>query len=144
MHTRSHETAAHAARAGVAADDCGAFVVDKAAVARVRAALPPEDTARAVAAIFDALSDPTRLVILQALLVAGELCVCDLATVACVSSSAVSHQLRLLRDRDLVAFSREGKRAVYRLADAHVEALLAQGLDHAHESRPAASGREPT
>jgi DNA-binding transcriptional ArsR family regulator len=129
--------------ADTAADDCEALAVDETVVARVLAALPAEEIARAVAGIFDALSDRTRLRILQALLVAGELCVCDLATVAGVSSSAVSHQLRLLRDRDLVAFSRQGKRAVYRLADAHVAALLAQGLDHAHESRPAASGRKP-
>jgi DNA-binding transcriptional ArsR family regulator len=141
MNTRSHERDATEAAATCLSAECEAFVVDEAAVARVRAALPAEETARAVAAIFDALSDPTRLVILQALLAAGELCVCDLATVAGVSSSAVSHQLRLLRDRDLVAFSREGKRAVYRLADAHVAAMLAQGLDHAHESRPAALGR---
>lgn len=141
MNTCSHEDETAAAARCAAPGECEAFVVDEAAVARVRAALPAEDAARAVAAIFDALSDPTRLVILQALLVAGELCVCDLATVASVSSSAVSHQLRLLKDRDLVAFSREGKRAVYRLADAHVSALLAQGLDHAHESRPGTPGR---
>ena len=119
--------------------ECDAFVVDGAAVERVVASLPDDATSRAAAGIFDALSDPTRLRILQALLIAGELCVCDLAAVAGVSSSAVSHQLRLLRDRDLVAFSRDGKRAVYRLADAHVATLLAQGLDHAaerHAPRP--------
>lgn len=141
MNTRSHEAGATPASTCAAAGECETFVVDEAAVARVRAALPDESAARTVAAIFDALSDPTRLVILQALLVAGELCVCDLAAVTGVSSSAVSHQLRLLRDRDLVAFSREGKRAVYRLADAHVAALLAQGLDHAHESRTSEPGR---
>jgi DNA-binding transcriptional ArsR family regulator len=142
MNTRSHEAEEATAVATCAApEECEAFVIDEAAVASVRAALPAEDTTHAAAAIFDALSDPTRLVILQALLVAGELCVCDLAAVAGVSSSAVSHQLRLLRDRDLVTFSRDGKRAVYRLTDAHVSALLAQGLDHAHESRPGAAGR---
>ena len=141
MNTRSHDAEETAAATCAAPEECEAFVIDEAAVARVRAALPAEDTTHAVAAIFDALSDPTRLVILQALLVAGELCVCDLAAVAGVTSSAVSHQLRLLRDRDLVTFSRDGKRAVYRLVDAHVAALLAQGLDHAHESRPSAPGR---
>lgn len=65
---------------------------------------------------------------------AGSLCVCDLAAVTGVSSSGVSHQLRLLRDRDLVTSARDGKRAVYRLADAHVASLLAEGLDHAHET----------
>jgi ArsR family transcriptional regulator, lead/cadmium/zinc/bismuth-responsive transcriptional repressor len=133
MSNRSHET--HPGRG-----ECETFAVDAAAVERVLAAVPDEAATRDVAAIFDALSDPTRLRILQALLVAGELCVCDLAMVTGVTSSAVSHQLRLLRDRDLVAFSREGKRAVYRLADAHVSALLAQGLDHAAERRGAGQG----
>ena len=89
---------------------------------------------RRAADIFSALSDPTRLRILRALDV-GELCVCDLAAVAGVSQSAVSHQLRILRDRDLVSFRREGKRAVYRLADEHVRTLLGQGFAHAREVR---------
>ncbi len=130
MSTHSHEPA-----------ECDVFVVDQAAVDRVAASLPDDATSRAVAAIFDALADPTRLRILQALLAAGELCVCDLAAVTGVSSSAVSHQLRLLRDRGLATFSRDGKRAVYRLADAHVSTLLAQGLDHAAEMRGSASGK---
>lgn len=113
---------------------CDAFIVDREAVVRVEAALPDAATVSTLAAIFDALSDPTRLRILQALLVAGELCVCDLAAVTAVSSSGVSHQLRLLRDRDLVTFRRDGKRAVYRLADAHVASLLAVGLEHAEEA----------
>jgi DNA-binding transcriptional ArsR family regulator len=120
---------------------CEAFIVDDAAVDRVAASLPDDATSRAVAAIFDALADPTRLRILQSLLIAGELCVCDLAVLTGVSSSGVSHQLRLLRDRDLVTFSRDGKRAVYRLADAHVATLLAQGLDHAAERRAGTSGK---
>ena len=135
MSNRSHVT--------TQADEgsCDAFIVDRAAVDRVAASLPDDATSRAAAAIFDALSDPTRLRILQALLIAGELCVCDLAALAGVSSSAVSHQLRVLRDRDLVTYSRDGKRAVYRLADAHVATLLAQGLDHAAERRGPSAGK---
>jgi ArsR family transcriptional regulator len=82
--------------------------------------------------IFSALADPTRLRILDALS-GAELCVCDLAEVSGISQSGVSHQLRLLRDRGLVAFRREGNRAVYRLADEHVRVLLAVGLEHADE-----------
>lgn len=126
--------------AGAAAAECDAFLTDPAAVGRVAASLPDDAVTRAVADIFDALSDPTRLRILQALLLADGLCVCDLAEVAGVSASAVSHQLRLLRDRRLVTFSRDGKRAVYRLADEHVATLLGQGLDHARERRDGASG----
>ncbi len=102
------------------------------AVDRARAALPDARGVQTAADIFSALSDPTRLRILLAL-AASELCVCDLAAITGVSASAVSHQLRLLRDRDMVAFRRDGKRAVYRLADAHVEALLEQGIEHAEE-----------
>ena len=63
----------------------------------------------------------------------GELCVCDLAEIVGVSQSGVSHQLRLLRDRGLVAYRRDGQRAVYRLADEHVRVLIASGLEHADE-----------
>lgn len=113
-------------------DSCTVTVVDETAVDRARAALPGARGVQTAADIFSALSDPTRLRILLAL-AASELCVCDLAAITGVSASAVSHQLRLLRDRDLVAFRRDGKRAVYRLADAHVEALLEQGIEHAEE-----------
>jgi ArsR family transcriptional regulator len=143
MNTRSHEirTSESGADAGHAGGSCDAFVVDREAVERTLAALPDERTTRALAAIFGALSDPTRLRILQALLEAGRLCVCDLAEVTSASPSAVSHQLRVLRDRNLVTFSRDGKRAIYRLADDHVASLLAQGLDHAHETLTGPTGR---
>jgi ArsR family transcriptional regulator len=84
------------------------------------------------AAIFSALADPTRMRILDALGV-EELCVCDLAELCGISQSGVSHQLRLLRERGLVAYRRDGNRAVYRLADEHVSVLLSQGFEHADE-----------
>ena len=89
-------------------------------------------TLESAVSIFSAMGDPTRLRLLEAL-AAGERCVCDLAADSGVSQSAVSHQLRLLRDRGLVTFTREGNRAVYRLADDHVRALLVQGFAHAEE-----------
>ena len=79
------------------------------------------------------MADPTRLRIIEAL-AREELCVCDLASLAGVSQSGVSHQLRILRDRGLVAYRREGNRAVYRLADDHVRDLLAIGIEHAGEA----------
>lgn len=85
-----------------------------------------------VTVIFSALSDPTRFRMLDALSRA-DLCVCDLASIAGISQSGVSHQLRLLRDRGLVTYRREGQRAVYRLADDHVRTLLKVGLEHAEE-----------
>ncbi len=111
---------------------CSATIVNPETVASSRARLADEALVTATTAIFSALSDPTRLRLLDALS-ADELCVCDLAEVCGISQSGVSHQLRLLRDRGLVAFRRDGNRAVYRLADSHVAVLLAQGLEHAAE-----------
>ncbi len=112
--------------------ECSALVVDSGALARVRKRLAGEGSVARTAAIFSALADPTRLRILDALGI-EELCVCDLAEVCAISQSGVSHQLRLLRDRGLVAYRRDGNRAVYRLADDHVLALLAQAMEHADE-----------
>lgn len=80
--------------------------------------------------IFDALSDYTRFRILGALSM-GERSVKELEEVCNVSQSAVSHQLRLLRDRGLVSARREGQRSVYTIADDHVNTLLRVGLEHA-------------
>lgn len=114
-------------------DSCEATIVDADAVTRVRGSLASDTRVMRTTAIFSALSDPTRFRILDAL--AGEeLCVCDLAEVAGVSQSGVSHQLRVLRDRGLVAYRREGNRAVYRLADDHVRQLIGIGLEHADEA----------
>jgi ArsR family transcriptional regulator len=82
--------------------------------------------------IFDALSDLTRFLILAALL-EGEKSVSELQDVCHVSQSAISHQLRLLRDRSLVTARREGQRVIYSLSDDHVGRLIGLGLEHAAE-----------
>lgn len=99
---------------------------------RVRQALPqllPEDGALRLAETFRALSDPTRLRIVS-LLAGGELCVYDLAAILGMGQSAVSHQLRTLRDLRLVRRRREGKQAYYTLDDEHVADLFRRGLEH--------------
>ncbi|MBN1947128.1 MAG: helix-turn-helix transcriptional regulator [Bradymonadales bacterium] len=85
-----------------------------------------------LSALFSALSDPSRLKIAMALL-SGEMCVYDLAAAVQMSESAVSHQLRRLRDRALVASRREGTLRYYFLDDAHVVELIRMGLDHVRE-----------
>lgn len=80
--------------------------------------------------IFKALSDPTRLRIIHALS-SGEMCVGDIAAALGMEHSAISHQLRLLRDWRLVKFRKEGKTAAYSLDDEHVLRLFSEGLDHA-------------
>jgi DNA-binding transcriptional ArsR family regulator len=87
------------------------------------------DTATQLAELFASLSDPTRLLILATLL-DGEIGVGDLVERIGISKSAVSHQLRGLRDRHVIRTRREGRRIFVCLDDAHVIDLLRQGLDH--------------
>ena len=99
---------------------------------RVQAALPclvDDLTAIRLAETFKALGDPTRVRIVS-LLVEAELCVCDVAAALGMSQSAVSHQLRTLRDLRLVRWRREGRQIFYTLDDDHVADLFRRGLDH--------------
>jgi DNA-binding transcriptional ArsR family regulator len=105
---------------------------DLTRVQRVRRALVSADGAQALAETFSLLGDPTRTRILHALSV-DELCVSDLAGLLEISASTASHQLRLLRDRRLVAVRREGKRTYYRLQDEHIRTLVDMGVSHAAE-----------
>lgn len=114
-------------------DICTINEINPEAVAFVQQRALPANTIERVSRLFSALSDPTRLKILHALTVTEELCVCDLAALAELSVSAVSHQLRLLRDRDLVRARRDGRMVYYSLADAHVSTLMGTGVEHANE-----------
>ena len=112
---------------------CSINEIDPEAVAFAQKKSLSADTVEGLSRLYSALSDPTRLRILHALTVTSELCVCDLAVIADLSVSAVSHQLRLLRDRNLVRARRDGRMVYYSLADDHVHDLLAIGTDHAKE-----------
>lgn len=85
-----------------------------------------------LADVFKVLGDPTRLRILRVLM-NQEVCVRDIADELGMGQSAVSHQLRILRDARLVQFRRDGKTVYYSLADAHVFTLLDVGLEHVAE-----------
>lgn len=98
-------------------------------VAEIKGQLPDEAEVRRVAALHGALADPSRLKILLALS-HGELCVCDVSHVVGLSISATSHQLRLLRNLELVSYRTDGKMAYYSLAgDAFVLSWIRQSLD---------------
>jgi DNA-binding transcriptional ArsR family regulator len=112
---------------------CTINEIDPEKVAFVQKKALPEKTVERLSRLFSALSDPTRLKILHALTITEELCVCDLAALAELSVSAVSHQLRLLRDRDLVRARRDGRMVYYSLADDHVAILMGTGVEHANE-----------
>ena len=89
-----------------------------------------------LARLFSALGDPTRLTILRVLKSEGTMCVSDLATAVNLSVSAVSHQLRLLRDRELIRSRRSGRMVQYSISDDHVAMILDVGLEHAMEDCP--------
>lgn len=98
----------------------------------VHLAMPQEEEMLHVSELFKVLGDGTRMRILFVLL-ASEMCVCDLSEALQMSVSAVSHQLRILRQAHLVRYRRVGKTVFYALADDHVKTLLSQGLDHVRE-----------
>ena len=91
-----------------------------------------EATVIALAEIFKALGDTTRVRMLDAL-ARAEVCVCDLAAMLGLTESAVSHQLRLLRSLRLVKSRRDGRHIYYSLADQHIVRLFEQGLEHVQE-----------
>lgn len=93
---------------------------------------PADEVLYKLADLYKVFGDPTRIRILYALS-SGELCVCDIAEVLGMTQSAISHQLRVLKQTALVKFRREGKTVYYSLADGHIATILAQGLDHVQE-----------
>ena len=95
--------------------------------------IPPKETMGFIADLFKGFADPTRVHILSLLLAEGELCVTDIAAAVELSQSAISHQLRILKQMDLIKFRREGKNIWYSLADDHVRTILEMGLEHVLE-----------
>lgn len=93
--------------------------------------VPDKDTMGHIAELFKGFADPTRVHILALLLAEGELCVTDISERVAVSQSAISHQLRLLKQMHLIKFRREGKNILYSLSDDHVKTILQMGLEHA-------------
>ena len=98
----------------------------------VRRLMPDDDSLYDLSEVFRVFGDSTRIRILYALF-ESELCVCDLATLLGLTQSAVSHQLRILKDAKLVKFRREGKSIFYTLDDDHVRSMIALGLEHIAE-----------
>lgn len=98
----------------------------------VRDKLPPEDDLYDLAELFKVFGDSTRIRILFVLF-EEEVCVCDLAEALQMTQSAISHQLKILKQNKLVKGRREGKSVIYSLADDHVRTIIAQGLEHIGE-----------
>lgn len=118
------------------ADRCEVECLHPEHVAPLLGKIVRGDEAESFASIFELLADPTRARLLHALSLAKELCVCDLALLLGRSESALSHQLRLLRDRRVVTRRKVGRVVYYRLADTHIRHVLADGLRHVREALP--------
>lgn len=113
-------------------DICEVEWIDEEKVKALKKLLPSDKDIFALAETFKALADPTRTRIIFCLS-KKELCVHDLASLLRMSLSAVSHQLRVLRNMKLVKFRKEGKMVYYSLDDEHIENLFTQGLEHVQE-----------
>ena len=98
----------------------------------VREKMPPEEQLYDLAELFKVFGDSTRMRILFVLFEA-EVCVCDLAEALNMTVSAISHQLKILKQSKLVKSRREGKSIFYSLADGHVRTIIDQGLEHVNE-----------
>ena len=111
---------------------CEVLCINERKVASAKRAMKPDATLFKLAATFKALGDPTRTKIISALL-QEELCVCDLAFLIGISQSAISHQLRILRNMNLVKYRKDGRIAYYSLDDDHISSILTAGLKHVEE-----------
>ena len=94
--------------------------------------IPEDSKLENLAAFFKVFGDVTRVRILYALL-CSEMCVCDLALVLNMTQSAISHQLRFLKQMALVKSRRDGKTVFYSLSDSHIVTILSQGMEHIEE-----------
>ncbi|MBE5777068.1 MAG: helix-turn-helix transcriptional regulator [Clostridiales bacterium] len=102
-------------------------------MAALRQMMPPEERLDDLAELYKIFGDSTRVKILYALLEA-EMCVCDIASLLCMTQSAISHQLRMLKQTKLVKSRRAGKTVFYSLADDHVSTILSMGMEHLEET----------
>lgn len=111
---------------------CESNVIHDEAVERVRGAIQDEDPIYEVAELFKVFGDSTRARIICALNV-SELCVCDLSCLLNMSQSAISHQLRILKQARMVKNRRAGKVVYYSLADEHIKTLFEIAFEHVME-----------
>lgn len=111
---------------------CEACQIHEDVVKAVTDHMPDEDQLYDLAEVFKVFGDSTRIKILYVLFEA-ELCVCDIAQLLNMTQSAISHQLRILKQNRLVKNRRDGKSVFYSLADSHVKTIISQGMEHIQE-----------
>ena len=113
-------------------DKCDCTIIHEDVVREVRLQMPEEEDLLDLADLFKVFGDSTRVKILCALFKA-ELCVCDIAALLGMTKSAISHQLRILKQSKLIKNRRDGKVVYYSLDDEHVKNIFCQGLTHISE-----------
>ncbi len=113
-------------------EKCEVTVIHENVVRAVKEQMPDEDKLVATAELLKVFGDPTRIMIICALLKA-EMCVCDLSALLDVSQSAVSHQLKTLKQARLVKYRRDGKVIYYSLDDEHIGRIFEAGYEHVME-----------
>ncbi len=117
-----------------ATDMCESNVIHYEIVEKVKNEMMPEDPVYDVSELFRVLGDSTRARIICALSV-SEMCVCDIAALLNMTNSAISHQLRVLKQSRIVRSRRAGKIVYYRLADEHISVLFRVAFDHVTEDQ---------
>ena len=113
-------------------EKCDCVIIHEDVVNRVKEKMPQEESLYDLAELFKVFGDTTRIKILWAL-DESEMCVCDIANLLGMTQSAISHQLRILKQADLVKNRRDGKVVYYSLDDEHVKQILDKGLTHINE-----------
>lgn len=113
---------------------CSCSTIHEDVVEKVRNAIPQEETLYDLAELFKVFGDSTRIKIL-CVLFESEMCVCDIAALLNMTQSAISHQLRVLKNARLVKYRKDGKVVYYSLDDQHVKQIFDQGLIHINELR---------
>ncbi|EHJ00949.1 transcriptional regulator, ArsR family [Clostridium sp. DL-VIII] len=113
---------------------CNCTIIHEDIVNKVKEIIPKEETLYDLADLFKVLGDSTRIRVLCALF-EDEMCVCDIAALLGMTQSAISHQLRVLKQARLVKYKREGKVVYYSLEDEHVKRIFDQGLAHISEKK---------
>ena len=114
------------------AECCEEFKLHPDILSMAREAMPAEEDLYDLAELFKVFGDTTRIRILY-VLIESDMCVCDIAELLNLTQSAISHQLRVLKQARLVRSRREGKTMFYFLADDHVRAIIGQGMEHIEE-----------
>jgi DNA-binding transcriptional ArsR family regulator len=117
----------------LAEDVCQELCLNMDNVNMVKAAMIKEEEAIRLAEVFKVLGDPTRIKIIYSLSKC-QMCVCDIAETLGMTQSAISHQLRTLRDLRLVRYKKDGKSVFYSLDDDHILQLFNQGMEHVEHS----------